>query len=154
MTIAVNSPAFENAQRIPTQYTGDGDNIAPPLEWDTPPAGTASIAVIMEDPDAPTGTFRHWGMYDLAPERTRLPEGTTQGAKTERFGYVYNDFGNPRYDGPLPPEGHGVHHYHFKVLALDVPHLNLPEKPSVDDLWKAVEGHVIDQGELVALYER
>lgn len=148
MTITVRSPAFENGGMIPTRYTCDGENMAPELEWTGAPEGTRSFAVVVEDPDAPSGTFRHWGIHDIGPRHDRLPEGTKDGAQTR------NDFGNARYDGPMPPKGHGVHHYHFKVLALDVERLTLPDRPKVEDLWQAVEGHILDQGEVVGLYER
>lgn len=108
----------------------------------------------MEDPNAPTGVFRHWAVYDIAPERTVLPEGTTGGAKAERLGYGYNDFGHPRYDGPCPPPGHGRHRYHFRLLALSVPDLRLPERPSAEDIWKAAQEHLIGQAELMGTYER
>lgn len=150
----LRSPAFENGAPVPTKYTGDGDNVSPPLEWSGAPDATRSFVLIVEDPDAPTGTFRHWGVYDIAPERDRLPEATTSGAKTERLGMAWNDFGHPRYDGPLPPEGHGTHHYHFILAALDVPTLSLPRRPSVAVLWEAAQEHVIAQAELVGTYER
>src|SRR5690606_24666805 len=111
MAFAMNSPAFADGDEIPRKYTRDGDNVPPPLEWRGAPAGTRSYALIVEDPDAPTGTFRHWGIYNIVAGRNRLPEGA--GAGTESLGHGINDFGHARYDGPEPPEGHGVHHYHF-----------------------------------------
>src|SRR5712672_785482 len=111
MVFQLKSPAFGNAEPIPQKYTADGENLSPPLEWSDPPAGTKSFALIVEDPDAPSGMFRHWGLYNIMGERTLLPEGVGHGPKTEKLGKAVNDFGEPRYRGPAPPKGHGTHHY-------------------------------------------
>lgn len=150
----LRSPAFENNTPIPARYTGDGDNIAPPLEWREAPEGTKSFALVMEDPDAPNGTFRHWAVYDIAGERDRLPEATTNGAKTERLGLGVNDFDNTHYDGPAPPKGHGTHHYHFKLAALDVDHLTVAQPPTVEAVWEAARQHALATAEIVGTYER
>jgi hypothetical protein len=117
MAFAVNSPAFRNGEKIPAKYTADGENISPPLAWHDAPAGARSFALIVEDPDAPNGTFRHWGLCNLPGGRTMLPEGVEQSVKTEPLGHAVNDFGHRRYDGPAPPKGHGPHHYHFRLAA-------------------------------------
>lgn len=153
MAFALESPAFRNGDRIPLKYVRAGDNVSPPLQWKDPPAKTRSFALIVEDPDAPSGMFRHWAVYNIAPERDQLPEGTTAGAKTESLGHGVNDFGNAHYDGPQPPKGHGTHHYHFKLLALDTEDLHLPPKAKIDDIWKAAQPHVIAQAELVGTFE-
>ena len=107
MTFSLRSSAFSKGEPIPAKYTADGENLSPPLEWSDPPAGTKSFALIVEDPDTPSGMFRHWGLYNIMGERTLLPEGVGHGPKTEKLGKAVNDFGEPRYRGPAPPKGHG-----------------------------------------------
>jgi len=153
MAFALESPAFSNGEEIPKKYARNGDNVSPPLVWKDAPEGTRSFALIVEDPDAPRGTFRHWAIYDIAPERTRLPEGTTSGAKTESLGHGVNDFGNASYDGPQPPRGHGLHHYHFRLLALDVDTLDLAERAEIDAIWREARPHVLAEADLVGTYE-
>lgn len=154
MTFQLSSPAFGNEQPIPAKYTADGENLSPPLEWADPPRGTKSFILIAEDPDAPSGTFRHWGLYNISGDRTLLPEGVGHGQKTEDLGMGINDFGEPRYLGPAPPKGHGTHHYHFKLAALDVEALSQAPNLRVADIWKAAEEHMIGQAELVGTYAR
>ena len=154
MTFSLTSPAFHEGGQIPTKYTGDGENISPPLEWLDAPAGTKSFALVVEDPDAPSGTFRHWGLYNIMGERSMLPEGVGRGAKTEKLGKGVNDFGEPRYQGPAPPKGHGTHHYHFKLAALDVEELSRAPKMAAEDVWKAAEKHMLAQADLVGTYSR
>ena len=154
MTFGLKSPAFSNGEPIPEKYTADGENLSPPLEWSDPPAGTKSFALIVEDPDAPSGMFRHWGLYNIMGERTLLPEGVGRGKKTERLGKGVNDFGEPRYGGPAPPKGHGTHHYHFKLAALDVEELSHAPTMPAADIWKAAQKHMLGQTELVGTYGR
>ncbi len=133
MAFELRSSAFENGQPIPGRYTADGENLSPPLEWSDPPHGTKSFVIVVEDPDAPSGLFRHWGLYNLLGDRRQLPEGIGRGAKTEDLSLGVNDFGEPHYGGPAPPRGHGPHHYHFKIAALDVDTLSqapLPKSPT------------------------
>jgi Raf kinase inhibitor-like YbhB/YbcL family protein len=152
MAFALQSPAFENGARIPTKYTLDGDNLSPPLEWQDAPSGTKSFVLVVEDPDAPNGTFRHWALYNIGHEHDRLPEGI--GRDGQNLGMGVNDFGHHRYDGPQPPRGHGVHHYHFKLAALDVDSLNQSPKASVNEIWSAAKKHVLGEVEIVGTYER
>ncbi|MBU6463399.1 MAG: YbhB/YbcL family Raf kinase inhibitor-like protein [Bradyrhizobium sp.] len=154
MTFSLTSPAFRDGDQIPAKYAGDGENVSPPLEWSDAPAGTKSFALVVEDPDAPSGTFHHWGLYNIMGERSILPEAVGHGAKTEKLGKGVNDFGEPRYGGPAPPKGHGTHHYHFKLAALDVEELSRVPKMSIDDIWKAAEKHMLAQAELVGTYSR
>lgn len=144
----IQSPAFTDGSAIPRKYTRDGDNLSPPLQWSGAPEGTRSYVVLIEDPDAPSGTFRHWAAYDLPADRTGLEEA----AAPEHLGV--NDFGNRGYDGPQPPRGHGQHHYHIRVAALDVDHLPLKPKAKVDEVWRAAVPHVLDQAEIVGAYVR
>ena len=154
MAFELRSSAFGDQQPIPAKYTADGDDISPPLEWSNPPAGTKSFVLVVEDPDAPSGIFRHWGLYNIMGDRTRLPEGVGHGVKTEDLGMGVNDFGEPRYRGPAPPEGHGTHHYHFKIAALDVEGLTQAPTAAVADIWQEARDHMIAQAELVGTYAR
>lgn len=146
MAMQIRSSAFADGATIPRKYTRDGDNLPPPLEWSGAPQATRSFVVVIEDPDAPGGTFRHWAAYDLAPDRTSI------GAAADREGI--NDFGNRGYDGPEPPRGHGLHHYHIRVAALDVDHLDVRPDARVTEVWQAAAPHVLDQTEIVGTYER
>jgi Raf kinase inhibitor-like YbhB/YbcL family protein len=153
MAFELKCPAFAAGQRIPVKYTADGQNLSPPLEWTDPPTGTTSFALIVEDPDAPNGMFRHWGLFNIKADQLDLPEGL-DAARRDTYGTAINDFGEPGYGGPAPPRGHGVHHYHFILTALDVETL-APRRPAkVVDVWKAVEGHLLGRAELIGTYER
>lgn len=153
MTLAIKSPAFQNGERIPVKYTGDGQNTSPPLNWSGAPDGTRSFALIVEDPDAPSGTFRHWAMYNIAAHETGLPEGASRGAPGTVM-QARNDFGHARYDGPAPPKGHGLHHYHFRLAALDVGRLDLQAESTVADVQAAARPHVLAEAEVIGTYER
>ena len=149
MTIEVSSPAFEAGATIPKRYTGEGQDVSPPLRWSRLPEGTRELAIICDDPDAPgQKPFVHWVLYKIPADRRELPEGSTEAALEGR-----NDFGGTGYGGCMPPRGHGVHHYHFKVYALDT-ELDAPAGLSKDELLSAMEGHILDAGELVGTCER
>lgn len=150
MAMQIRSPAFVDGSTIPRKYTRDGENCSPPLEWSGAPRETRSFIVVMEDPDAPSGTFRHWAVYDLTPANTALAESAT----VEAVGEAVNDFGNRGYDGPEPPRGHGLHHYHIRVAALDVDHLPVKPTARVSEVWNAARSHVLDQAEIVGTYRR
>ena len=153
MPFGISSPAFEHQAAIPTRYTRDGDNVSPPLEWHDAPPQTRSFALIVEDPDAPSGTFRHWVVYNMASGETGLAEG----ASTSGPGHLdqgVNGFGDTHYDGPQPPRGHGVHHYHFRLAALDVPRLELKAPIRAEAVWQAARRHIIAETELVGTYVR
>lgn len=154
MAFLLRSPAFEPGESIPKKFTADGDNLSPPLEWADPPAETKSFALIVEDPDAASGGFWHWGVYNLGADRRCLPEGLAIGADCEDIGLGLNDFGHGTYDGPKPPRGDAAHHYHFRLAALDTERLSLSEKVSAEDLWREIAPHVLAETELVGLYRR
>lgn len=150
MALKVSSPAFKDGSPIPDKYAKDGDNLSPPLEWAGAPEETRSFALLVEDPDAPSGTFLHWAVYDIPADRTGLGEGVDVSA----FGRGINDFGNDRYDGPQPPSGHGVHHYHFRVAALDTDRLeDVTPGAGAMAVWDEALRHVIAEGELIGTYE-
>ncbi|ALA18061.1 MULTISPECIES: YbhB/YbcL family Raf kinase inhibitor-like protein [Chelatococcus] len=154
MPLTLISPAFADGERIPEKYTRDGRNLSPPLKWSGVPDGTRSFVLIVEDPDAPSGTFRHWGLYNIPADAERLPESVETGPDEARMRICSNDFGNPYYDGPEPPKGHGPHHYHFRLAALDVPSIDLPRQVGVADLWTEAKKHKLAEAELVGIYER
>jgi len=146
--ITISSTAFQNGQAIPTQFTCDGDDQTPPLSWSDPPSGTKSFALVVDDPDAPSGTFRHWGVYDIPASARSIGGGQQVGRE------VSNDFGKRGYGGPCPPKGHGPHHYHFKLFALDTDKLEIPDGAKVVDVENAARKQAIAEGELVGTYER
>ncbi|HEY8509526.1 MAG TPA: YbhB/YbcL family Raf kinase inhibitor-like protein [Steroidobacteraceae bacterium] len=154
MTLTVTAPAFRQGQKIPRQYSRDGGNVSPLIEWRGVPVGTRSLALVVEDPDAPRGTFRHWAVYDIPPDAGRIPEGA--GSREQRNGLKMgvNDFGHARYDGPQPPPGHGTHHYHFRLFALDVPELDVPAGCSAREVLEAARAHSIAEAEVMGTFER
>ncbi len=151
MAFTLESSAFNEGQRIPRKYSRGGENISPPLVWKGAPAGTRSFALVVEDPDAPAGTFRHWGLYNIPLERSTLPEAA--GVKIKSLGCGVNDFEEVHYDGPQPPKGHGIHHYHFRLVALDVDTLHLRPRARVEEIWKEARPHIIAEAELIGTFE-
>jgi Raf kinase inhibitor-like YbhB/YbcL family protein len=149
MAFQVKSPAFAEGSTIPRKFTGDGDNRPPPLTWSGAPAGTRSFALICEDPDAPSGTFRHWAVANIPSDSTGIPENAQ-----EQYDCARNDFGHASYDGPAPPRGHGLHHYHFKVAALDVDQIDVTPNESAVELWQSVEPHILATAETTGTYQR
>jgi Raf kinase inhibitor-like YbhB/YbcL family protein len=145
MTFAITSPAFDEGASVPKQFTCDGSDTPPPIELSDPPQNTRSYAVIMDDPDAPKGTFTHWLAYDIPAGTSDLQSNT---GKTLR-----NSFGRNGYGGPCPPPGHGPHRYFFTVYAVDVPLLPLSGKTR-QDLEKALENHTLASARLMGRYER
>lgn len=152
MSLELSSSAFANGDSIPDRHAKEGGNESPPLTWSGAPKNTESFALVVEDPDAPNGTFRHWGIYNVPRDRTELPPD----ASSDPRGYnvAINDFGAKQYDGPRPPAGHGVHHYHFRLFALDTPTLSLANDASPEDILHALGTHVIEEAQLTGLYER
>ncbi len=144
----VDSKSFVAGQRIDKRYTCDGQNISPHLYWDKV-EGAKSYALIVEDPDAPMGTFVHWVIYNI--KTNELPEGVKADSQIGVQGL--NDFGRIGYGGPCPPRGHGPHRYFFRVYALSE---ELPVKKNVtaESLRKMMEGKIIDSGETYCLYSR
>lgn len=151
-TMQLESSAFAAGGAIPTKHTGEGDDVSPALSWQGAPEGTKGFAVICHDPDAPlvqNGSygFVHWVLYNLPAATSELKEGSGEGTPG------LNDFGKTGYGGPMPPEGHGVHHYYFWVLALDKA-TGLPEGLKLHDVLKQVEPHLLGMNRLVGTYRR
>jgi Raf kinase inhibitor-like YbhB/YbcL family protein len=152
MVLTISSTAFSNGGMIPAQYTCDGPDISPPLQWSGLPPGTKTLALIVDDPDAPAKTWVHWVVYDLPGSASGLPENIGPQEKLPGGGKQgTNDFKKIGYGGPCPPSG--THRYFFKLYALDTA-TSLKPGASKDELLKAIEGHVVAQGELVGKYKR
>lgn len=157
-TIDVSSSVFNNGDMIPSEYTGEGEDVSPPIAWSKVPKTAKSIAIICEDPDAPNKTWIHWVIYNIPVEYEELSKGipktaeprTTKLRDTIRQGK--NDFKKIGYGGPLPPQGE-QHRYFFKVYVLDV---FLPLEPGAtrDNLISAMKGHIVGYGEIMGLYKR
>jgi Raf kinase inhibitor-like YbhB/YbcL family protein len=145
--IEVFSSAFEPNGPIPTKYTCDGWGVSPPLEWSHLPDNTRSVAILVDDPDSEDHPFLHWLVTDLPPDVHALAEG---GALPRAANVAESDAGTASYFGPCPKSG--KHHYRFHVYALDA---ELGRRPdNRDDFMRAIQGHVLDEGELVGVYER
>jgi Raf kinase inhibitor-like YbhB/YbcL family protein len=147
----VTSTAFKDNETIPKEYTGDGRDASPPLQWSGAPDGVKSYALICDDPDAPRGTWVHWVLCNLPADVRELPEGA---GKNSPAGALQgkNDFGKIGYGGPAPPKGK-PHHYFFKLYALDAA-LDLKEGATKADLEKAMKGRVLAHGQIVGQYGR
>ncbi|MDB6108589.1 MAG: phosphatidylethanolamine-binding protein [Pedosphaera sp.] len=143
----VSSPVFEENETIPTKYTADDANINPPLHIEDVPNGAKSLALVVEDPDAPTGTFHHWVLFNMNPRTTEIKENSVPVIATQGR----NDFGQLEYGGPKPPSGE--HHYFFNIYALDTV-LTLPRGAKSEDLENQMKGHVLDQATLVGRYAK
>jgi Raf kinase inhibitor-like YbhB/YbcL family protein len=154
-SLTLTSTAFTAGGRIPDRYTPQGENVSPDLSWTGVPTGTKELVLIVEDPDAPfPSPFVHWILHRLPPTTTSLPVGLpTTPTLPDVAVQGKNDAKQIGYFGPQPPLGHGVHHYHFQLFAVDTM-LGLDETATVADLAKAMAGHVLSDGELVGTYER
>ena len=153
MAFQISSPAFQPNSDIPKPFTCDGPDGSPALRWNDPPPGTQTLALIMDDPDAPVGTWVHWVIYDLPAATRELPQGMPKdetlkdGSRQGR-----NDFGTVGYRGPCPPPGK-VHQYWFRVYALDGP-LKLPPQPNGRDVLRAIAGHTVRVAEIMGTFSR
>ncbi len=146
-TLKITSPAFAHNSTIPAAFTCDGADSTPPLAIGGVPAKAKSLALIMDDPDAPVGTWVHWVAWNITPQITEIrensvPAGAVQGR---------NSWGRNNYGGPCPPSG--THRYFFKFYALDTT-LSLTSAATKAEMIKAMEGHILAQGELIGLYKR
>jgi Raf kinase inhibitor-like YbhB/YbcL family protein len=142
--LSVKSPAFINNGFIPAKYTCDNASINPPLEIHGIPENAKSLALIMDDPDAPSKTFDHWIMWNI-PVTKKIGENSAPGVQGK------NGREENKYTGPCPPSG--VHHYHFRIYALDT-QLDLGSATYKNELLKAMDGHILAMGELIGLYKR
>jgi Raf kinase inhibitor-like YbhB/YbcL family protein len=156
MALTMTSPAFSPKGEIPKRYTCDGEDISPPLEWSGLAEGTMSLALIVDDPDAPDPaapkmTWVHWVLYNIPEDASGFPEGVRPQALPAGTGEGLNDWKRTGYGGPCPPIGR--HRYFFKLYALDavLPDMGTPTK---SELEKAMEGHILSKAELIGTYQR
>jgi len=149
MAFTLSSSVFKKGGMIPVEYTQYGGNISPPLGWEGAPEGTKSFVLVIEDPDAPVGTVTHWIGYDIASGTNRLEEQV----RADQIPQGLNDMGHAHYDGPKPPKGHGPHHYHFRLAALDVPTLGASAGSNAVEIKKKARGHVLAEAELIGTFE-
>lgn len=149
----LTSTAFKEGGDIPVKYTCDGEDVSPPLSWSALPEGAGSLALIVDDPDAPGGTFTHWVLFNLPADTWALPEGVSK-RKVLDSGALQgvNDFGRMGYGGPCPPPGR-AHTYRFHLYALDM-ELDLPAGATKGEVMKALKGHVLADGVLKGKYRR
>lgn len=145
--LTLTSESFKNNELIPKQYTCDGKNISPSLIISNLPAGTKSLALIVDDPDATVGNWVHWLLWNISPEILLINEGTFPSGSIQGL----TDFKSNKYGGPCPPSG--THRYFFKLYALDIV-LNLEKNNKKSDLDDAMDGHILEKTELIGLYSR
>jgi Raf kinase inhibitor-like YbhB/YbcL family protein len=149
----ISSPSFKQGEPIPSQFTCDGKSISPALDWTNAPAGTRSFAIIVDDPDAPSGTWVHWVYYNVPSGSTGARENFPRPASPPQGGSQgVNSFKKVGYDGPCPPGG-SPHRYYFRLYALDTL-VQLKPKATRSDLDAAMEGHILGQAELMGTYRR
>ena len=153
MVLSVSSLAFREGESIPAKYTCQGQDVSPPLAWSEPPVGTQPFALIVDDPDAPGGTFTHWVLFNLPANTRELPEGVDVGGQLGSVALQgKNDFGRTGYRGPCPPPG-APHHYQFTLYALDQS-LDLRPGASKKQVLQAMQGHVLARGQCTGTYQR
>lgn len=143
----ISSPAFQHNQYVPAKYTCDGEDLNPPLQFTDVPEGTQTLALLVDDPDAPVGDWVHWLMWNIPPSTTEIPENSVPADAIQGL----TDFGRNDWGGPCPPNG--MHRYFFKLYALDSA-LDLPPTIKKADFLAAIEGHVLAEAKLIGLYDR
>ncbi len=157
--ISLTSTAFRSGSPVPRRHTGDGEDLSPPLAWAGIPEATQELVLLCEDPDAPTPhPWVHWVLFNIPPDVASLPEGVPRKPRLEApiqatQGVNSWPTDNVGYRGPAPPRGHGIHHYHFVIRALDH-RLTLPPGADKAGVVKAMKGHILATGELVGTYQR
>lgn len=156
--IQLSSPAFRYGATIPKIYTGDGQDISPPLQWSGAPKSTRQFVLLVEDPDVSgPDPWVHWVMYDIPSDARQLPEkmpSDPQLTHPVQARQGVNSFGKTGYMGPLPPPESGAHRYFFKLFAVNVRELQLPSQPSAQNVRQAIEGHIVGEGGFMGRYQR
>ena len=151
MAFKLRTSAFAEGELIPQRHTCDGENLSAALQWEDPPPSTRSYALVVDDPDAPAGTWTHWLLWDIPADANSLEEGFKPG----RIGVSgVNDFGKPGYGGPCPPRGHGPHRYFWTLYALSAATLAIPPTSNRRALDRALQGRVLAETRIVGRYER
>jgi hypothetical protein len=143
----ISSDSFAHNQVIPIKYTCDGDNVNPSLQISEIPSQAKSLVLVVNDPDAPSGRFIHWLLYNISPQTTLIEENSVPQDAQQAL----TSFGGRSYGGPCPPAS--THHYHFKIFALDT-ELTLDSKADIEDVENAMEKHILDWSEIIGLYQR
>jgi len=152
MAFQITTTAFRDGSSIPKRFTCDGPDVSPALSWGDPPAGTRSLAIIADDPDAPAGTWVHWVLYDLPADTRKLPEGVAKDRELPNGALQgRNDFGKIGYNGPCPPRG-SEHRYFFKLYALDS-RTGLKAGATKSELERTMKGHILSQAQLVGKFQ-
>jgi Raf kinase inhibitor-like YbhB/YbcL family protein len=150
MSMSLTSTAFENGGAIPAKYSKEGGNISPPLSWSGVPDGARQLALIMDDPDAPSGIFVHWLLYNVPPGAGKIAEGFSTQALTNGARQGRNGFGEVGYGGPRPPSG--THRYYLHLYAVDTD-IELPSGATRAELDRALRGHVLQEAQLMGRYQ-
>ena len=154
MSFELTSDAFANEQPIPARYSCVGENTSPALAWNEPPAGTQSFALIMDDPDAPMGTWVHWVLFNISADTRSLQEDLQDPGNNVDHSAIYigkNSSGGARYQGPCPPSG--THRYYFKLYALDRT-ISLLPGATKEEVLKEMDGHILAQAELMGTFSK
>ena len=151
MAFKLFSSTFSDGGWIPSLHTCEGADVSPSLEWSGEPAGTRSFALVVDDPDAPSGTWTHWLLFDIPPTVHTMAQGYKAGSVGVSG---KNDFGKLGYGGPCPPKGHGPHRYFFKLCALDVATLEITAGVTAAGVTRALEGHVLGEARYMGRFER
>jgi Raf kinase inhibitor-like YbhB/YbcL family protein len=150
--LEVTSTAFVDGDTIPEKFTADGDDVSPPLRWGEPPSGTKSVAIVCDDPDAPSGLFTHWTAWDIEADQREVKTNCSPTANENGVRQGANGFGGTGYGGPKPPPGK-PHRYRFRVYALDA-RPDLRSGASRTEFDRAIDGHVLAEGMLTGKYGR
>lgn len=150
MSFQILSKAFAEGGWIPELHSCQGADLSPSLEWSGAPAGVRSFALVVEDPDAPSGAFCHWIVYDIPPVVHNLAQGLKPGSVGVGGA---NDFGRPGYGGPCPPKG-SPHRYYFRLYALNVPALGLPQGAERGEVLHAMKGHILLETQCMGRFQR
>jgi Raf kinase inhibitor-like YbhB/YbcL family protein len=148
MSFEITVSGFANGGNIPQRHTCEGEDVSPAIRWQGAPDAAQGLVLIVDDPDAPVGTWNHWLLYDIPATTQALAEGGSAGQSGT------NDFGRTGYGGPCPPPGHGPHRYFFKIFALNTASLGLPAGASRADLDQAMRGKILGEAQYMGRYER
>lgn len=154
MVLQLTSTAFAPGSRVPARYSCEGDDVSPPLAWSGVPTAAKSLVLLCDDPDAPAGTWHHWAVFNIPADQKGLAENLAKSARVGQIRQAINDFRRPGYGGPCPPPGHGPHHYHFRLMALNLATLELRDGARCVEVEKATRGHVVAEAELIGTYSR
>lgn len=155
--IQLSSPAFRYGATIPKIFTGEGQDISPPLQWSGAPRSTQQFVLIVEDPDVSgPDPWVHWVMYGIPPDVHQLPEklpSSSELTQPVQARQGTNSFGKTGYNGPQPPSGSGAHRYYFKLFAINLRELQLPSHPTAQNIRQAIEGHIVGEGGFMGRYQ-